>query len=130
MDTSTPTALTRLPPMPKGPLTRHEWVKELKKFLRGLGSVGLRERGLASIPDKKILKTVVERFIELGHLTRVPGGREVYIQGVEIERVVAMVVKDQIAYLNRWKAQNEESAESVRGSTKEEVEEEEMLGVG
>jgi hypothetical protein len=124
MDTPTPTPLTRLPPMPKGPLTRHEWVKETKKFLRGLGGVGLRERGLTSVPDKKLLKMVVERFIELGHLTRVPGGGEVYIQGVEIERVVVMVVKDQIAYVNRWRPQNEESAESVRGSAEEDAEEE------
>jgi hypothetical protein len=79
---------------------------------------------LTSIPDKKLLKMVVESFIELGHLTRAPGGREVYIQSVEIERMVVMVAKDQIAYVNRWRPQNERSAESVKGSAEADVEEE------
>jgi hypothetical protein len=110
--------------MPKGPLTKHKWVQETKKFLRGLGSVGLRERGLTSIPDKKLLKLVVERLIEFGLLTRVPGGREVYIQGMEIERAVAMAMKDQIAYVNCWRPQKPERAESIRGKAEEDVAEE------
>jgi hypothetical protein len=79
---------------------------------------------LTSIPDKKLLKMVVESFIESGHLTRAPGGREVYIQSVEIERVVVIVAKDQITYVNRWRPQNERSAESVKGSAEGDVEEE------
>jgi hypothetical protein len=47
-------------------------------------------------PEEKFLKMVVEGFIKQGYSTRVPGGREVYIQDVEIERLVVMVVKDQM----------------------------------
>jgi pantothenate kinase-related protein Tda10 len=60
----------------------------------------------------------------MGHLTRALGGREVYIQSEEIERLVVIVAKDQITYVNRWRPQNERSAESVKGSAEGDVEKE------